>query len=82
MTVHGDTSDVAGARYVELLRARSPRERGEIMSGLVAAVRQLAEASVRSAFPNASEREVRARVAARIYGIEVARRFFPEVPFS
>jgi hypothetical protein len=74
-----DTSEAASRRYFELLRARSPAQRAEILAGLVGSVRQLARASVKLAHPAASEREVEARVAARLYGGEVAARFYPEV---
>ena len=74
-----DTSDAAEARYYELLRARTPAERGAILVGLVASVRRLAEASERAAHPAASPREVAARVAARLYGERVAAHFFPDV---
>ena len=72
-----DTSDAGWARYVELLRKRSAAERGAILCGLVSAVRRLAESSIRSQHPGATEREVRARITARIYGPELSRRYFP-----
>ena len=74
-----DTSEAASRRYFELLRARSPAQRAVILAGLVGSVRQLATASVKLAHPEASEREVEARVAARLYGKEIAARFFPDV---
>lgn len=74
-----DTSETASNRYFELLRRRTPAERAVILAGLVASVRQLAESGVRSSFPGASEREVKARVAARLYGVEVAGRLFSDV---
>ena len=40
---------------------------------------QLAESGVRAAHSAASDREVKARVAARIYGIEAAARLFADV---
>jgi hypothetical protein len=74
-----DTSPAATRRYVELLRLRSPSERGAILAGLVASVRRLAESGVRASHPGAPDREVEARVAARIYGLEVAERLFADV---
>ena len=74
----GDTSAASTRRYFDLLRGRSIAQRGAILAGLVASVRRLAEASVKTAHPDASDREVKARVAARIYGAEIAMRFFPE----
>jgi hypothetical protein len=74
-----DTSEATSRRYFELLRARSPAQRAEILAGLVSSVRQLARASVALAHPAATEREIDARVAARLYGCEVAARFYPDV---
>jgi hypothetical protein len=82
MAGFGDTSERAARRYVELLRMRSPAQRGAILAGLNASVRKLAEVSVRRTRPDASDREVQAFVAARLYGIEVASRFFPDVAFT
>ena len=74
-----DTSQAASRRYFELLRLRSPAQRAVILAGLVKSVRQLAAASVRLTHPGASERELQARVAARLYGDEIASRFYPDV---
>lgn len=85
MAEHGrptDTSETASRRYFELLRSRSPAQRAVILAGLVGSVRQLARASVKLAHPGASEREVEARVAARLYGNEVAARFYPGVDIA
>jgi hypothetical protein len=74
-----DTSRETARRYYELLRQRSPAQRAVILSGLNASVRQLAEMAVRASDPLASEHEVKARVAARMFGSEVAARLFPDV---
>ena len=74
-----DTSEAASNRYFELLRRRTPAMRRVMLAGLVASVRQLAESGVRAAFPDATDREVMARVAVRLYGLEVAERLFPDV---
>ncbi len=74
-----DTSDEAARRYFELLRSRSYAERAAILTGLVASVRHLAAVSVRMSHPGASEREVDAHVAMRIYGRAIATRFYPDV---
>jgi hypothetical protein len=46
---------------------------------LSAAVRELAEAAIRAEEPDAPPRVVRARLAERLYGREVATRLFPGV---
>lgn len=74
-----DTSEAALERYYELLRARSPLARITATAALTSAVRRLAESAVRAADPDASDAVVRARVAMRLYGREVASRLFPGV---
>lgn len=74
-----DTSETASRRYFELLRERSPAQRAEILAELVGSVRQLARAAVKLAHPAATEREIEARIAAHLYGAEVAARFYPDV---
>jgi hypothetical protein len=74
-----DTSPAALERYYELLRARTPLARLAAAVDLSSAVRQLAEASIRAAEPDASAAVVRARLARRLYGREVAARLFPGV---
>ena len=72
-----DTSQPALERYYELLRARTPLARLTSAVALSSAVRQLAESSIRAAEPEASVEVVRARLALRLYGREVAARLFP-----
>lgn len=74
-----DTSPASLERYYELLRARTPLARLAVAVDLSSAVRQLAEASIRAAEPDASAAVVRARLALRLYGREVAARLFPGV---
>ncbi len=69
-----DTSEPALERYYELLRARTPLARITAAADLSSAVRQLAEAGIRAADPDASPRVVRARLARRLYGAEVVAR--------
>jgi hypothetical protein len=78
--VNQDTRPQAAARYHELLRAQSPAARLEQAAALTRAVRQLAEAGIRQRHPQASDAEVRVRLATRLYGRDVARRLFGDVP--
>jgi hypothetical protein len=71
-----DTSPAAARFYYEHLRSLSPAERLRIASELSIAVRQLAEAGVRQRAPGATAREVMLLVVTRLYGEEVAQRFF------
>jgi hypothetical protein len=72
-----DTSERATDRYYELLRAQTPVARLAAAVALTAAVRRLAEAAIRAADPAAPEGVVRARLASRLYGREIASRLFP-----
>ena len=74
-----DTSEPAQARYYQLLRAQTPLARITIAAGLSSAVRELAEAAIRTDDPEAPSSVVRARLARRLYGREVAARLFPGV---
>jgi len=74
-----DTSEPALERYYELLSARPPLARITAAAELSAAVRSLAESAIRAADPGASALVVRARLACRLYGVEVASRLFPGV---
>ena len=74
-----DTSEPAMERYYELLRARTPLARITATADLTSAVRQLAEAAIRAHEPDAPASVVRARLALRLYGREVALRLFPGV---
>ena len=64
------------ARYWELLRRQSAADKARIVAALTAGVRRMAELGIRHAHPQASDEEVRARLATRIYGREIACRFF------
>jgi hypothetical protein len=74
-----DTSERAQNRYYELLRAQTPLARITTAAGLSSAVRELAEAAIRTDDPDAPANVVRARLTRRLYGREVAARLFPGV---
>jgi hypothetical protein len=75
-----DTQPAALARYHELLRSQAPYERLARASALTRMVRQLAVAGIKQRHPDASGREVRVRLAVRLYGREAAGRLFGELP--
>lgn len=75
-----DTSPQADARYHELLRRMPPEKRLEAAMRLSQAVRELALAGIRARHPGADERELRVRLAVRLYGRDCARRLFGHVP--
>lgn len=74
-----DTSPAAEARYRELLARVSPAKRLEMCGRLTVASREMTLAGIRREAPGASPLEVRARLAERLYGVEVRRRLFPSV---
>jgi hypothetical protein len=78
--VYEDTSAAAIARYHQLLQAQAPHQRLEQTNALIAAVRELAVAGIRARHPVASPQEVRMRLTVRLYGREVARRLFGNLP--
>lgn len=72
-----DTSPAATDRYYDLLKRQSPADRLQIAVSLTRSVRELAMADILRLDPNASPREVQARLADRLYGEATARRLFP-----
>ena len=75
-----DTSPQADARYHELLRRMPPEKRLEAAMRLSQAVRELALAGIRARHPGADEKELRVRLAVRLYGRDCAWRLFGHVP--
>jgi hypothetical protein len=75
-----DTAPARLRRYVELLRAQAPHQRLAQAAALSRAVRTLAVAGIKERHPDASPDEIRARLAVRLYGREVARRMFHTIP--
>jgi len=71
-----DTSPAAKARYYELLRRQAPMDRLRTAVLLTSSIRQLAQADILRVYPDASELEVRNRLASRLYGDDVAERYF------
>lgn len=71
-----DTTPEAEERYYALLAERGPIERLAISVRLTRAVRELAESSIRSTYPQATDERVRWLLAERLYGTEVAERLF------
>jgi hypothetical protein len=73
-----DTSAKGTDRYFELLRQAGPAKRLAICAGLTRAVRELAIAGIQASHPGRalSGQELREKLAARLYGAEVARRVF------
>jgi hypothetical protein len=78
-----DTTERADELQFELLRAMTPQQRGEIFTALTLAVQDLAMAGMRLRFPNATDDELRLRLAVQRLGRDVVKRVWgwsPEEP--
>jgi hypothetical protein len=72
--------DPAAVRMqAELLRRMSPERRLRLACDLSRTVDALAEAGIRDAHPDATDREVFLRLAIRKLGYPLAREVYPEV---
>jgi hypothetical protein len=73
-----DTSAKSTDRYFDLLRQAGPAQRLAICASLTRAVRELAIAGIKASHPGhaLTGQELREKLAARLYGAEVARRLF------
>ncbi|HEY2730789.1 MAG TPA: hypothetical protein VGK52_12685 [Polyangia bacterium] len=75
-----DTGPTALNRYVELLRAQPPDRRLAQAVALTLAVRELAVAGIKQRHPRATRKEIRARLAVRLYGRTIAARLYGPIP--
>jgi len=75
-----DTSARNRERYYDMLRAMTPVQRLARAASLSRAVRGLALESIRAEHPDATPHELQVRLAVRLYGPELARRVYGEVP--
>ena len=69
-----DASPSSRSRYHELLRAQAPYQRLVQAMALSRMVRELTIAGIKRRSPEATESEVRARLAVRLYGRAAAQR--------
>ena len=73
-----DTSPEAERRQIEIWRAMSTAEKGQLVSRMTIAVQQLALAGIRDRHPDASEREVFLRLAEFTLGPTLVRTVYPD----
>lgn len=71
-----DTTPDAREKQLELLRAMSPSQRAEIMTGLTFATQRLAFLGMRERYPDASDDEIWLRLAAQRLGPDIVRRIY------
>jgi len=73
-----DTSPAIEALQVRLLRTAPSWRKMEMLAGLNASARKLALAGLRQRFPQASEAELKRRLADLLLGPELARKVIGE----
>jgi hypothetical protein len=76
---HTDTHPKMEALQIRLLRSASPARKMEMLAGLNASAKTLALSGLRRRYPQASESELRRRLAGLLLGEELARKFYGEL---
>ena len=77
-----DTHPKMEALQIQLMRQASPTRKMHMLAQLNASARTLALTGLRSRFPQASEAELRRRLAALVLGEELARKIYGEIPHA
>jgi hypothetical protein len=77
--LYPDTDPRVEALQIELWRQASPTRKMHMLAQLNASARILALAGLRSRYPNATETELRRRLADLILGEELARKVYGEI---
>ena len=77
--LYSDTHPKVEALQIELWRQASPTRKMHMLAQLNASVLILALAGLRSRYPNASETELRRRLADLLLGEELARKVYGEM---
>ena len=72
--LHSDTHPKMEALQIQLLRQASPTRKMNMLAQLNASARLLAMTGLRSQFPQASEAELRFKLAVLLLGEELARK--------
>ena len=77
--LYSDTDPKVEALQIKMWRQASPTRKMHMLAQLNASVRILALAGLRSRYPNATETELRRRLADLILGEELARKVYGEM---
>lgn len=77
--LYSDTDPKIEQMQIELWRQASPTRKMHMLAQLNASVRILALAGLRSRYPNATETELRRRLADLLLGEELARKVYGEI---
>jgi hypothetical protein len=78
-SLYSDTHPKVEALQIALWRQASPTRKMHMLAQLNASARMLALAGLRSRFPNATEAELRRRLADLLLGEELARKVYGEL---
>lgn len=76
--LYSDTHPKMEALHIQLLRQASPTQKMNMLAQLNASARMLALTGLRAQYPQASEAELRRKLAALLLGEKVARKLFEE----
>ena len=76
---HTDTHPKMEALQIRLLRSASPARKMEMLAGLNASAKTLAINGLHLRYPQASERELRRRLAGLLLGEEAARKVYGDL---
>ena len=76
--IYSDTHPKMEALQIQLWRQASPTRKMQMVAQLNASVRMLALTGLRSRYPQASEAELRRRLAGLLLGDELARKVYGE----
>ncbi len=77
-----DTHPKMEALQIQLWRQASPTRKMHMLAQLNASAHTLALTGLRSRFPQASEAELRRRLATLVLGEELARKVYGEIPHA
>jgi hypothetical protein len=78
-TYPNDTHPKMAALQARLLRSASPARKMEMLAGLNASAKNLALSGLRRRYPQASEAELRRRLAGLLLGDEIARKVYGDL---
>lgn len=80
--LYSDTHPKMEALQIQLWRDASPTRKMNMLAQLNSSVRMLALAGLRSRFPNASEAELRYKMAVLLLGEELAQKVYRDLPHA
>ncbi len=78
--LHADTHPEMEAPQIELWRQASPTRKMTMLAQLNASARMLALTGLRARYPQATEAELRRKLAGLLLGEELARKVYGDIP--